>query len=501
MQSMASRLKNSTEKKGKKYSLELWRIVFTIGVAIMHFGYYNGFYIAVDFFFMLSGYLTYKGIDEKPEQSGWSIFIHKISRLWPQYFVAFMLMLTWNVYIPEKKVVDITYLADCIYEIFFLQILFPAGKLVNGITWYISATVICFPLVIYMLKRHRHIYESLIAPFLALFVYGYLLSNWAHVDFGFVWLGCVNGGLLRCIGGLSAGVFLYYISRHCKTLLAGMNQNLLATAELLIGAMIVVWSVFVRQTKMDGIEIILLGVLIILSFHENGWLERFLRNPIVAYLGKISYSIYLNQLFVGGMIMRLSAFSDNDCLRVFMYVAVLILFSMLTDQIVTLLMSKAKLYTRLRICVGIVLAFWVIAFLNQKININGNTQLPSSSAEVESSDLHCSIDFCNDVSVLADGVYVVADTDTSLVLEGWAGKISTLEVADSVSVYCNDVETEATMNLERQDVADALSSESLLNSGWRAEIPVEEVKQDEDCMLELVVRRGDEFKIFYFDIE
>lgn len=496
-------LKNSKTSLmgGKKSSLELWRIVFTIGVAIMHAGHPNGFYIAVDFFFMLSGYLTFKGIDANSEQSGWSIFVHKISRLWPQYFVAFLMMLTWNVYVRQDTVVNIAYLADHLYELFFLQILFPAGNLINGITWYISATVICLPLVIYMLKHHRHLYESLIAPFCALFLYGYLLSNWAHVDFGFAWLGGVNGGLLRGLGGLSAGVFLYYISNRSKSLIEGINPNLLATMEFLIGATIIGWSVFVRQTKMDGIEVILLGVLIILSFHEYGWFERVAKHPIVAYLGRISYSIYLNQLFVCGIVWRLPVFTDNDCLKTCLYVAVLILFSMLTDQVVSLLISRTKLCTRLQICVGIILAFWIVAFLNNKIYINDNTNMPLSSITTESSDLHCSIDFCNGLSVLADGVYAVTDTDIELVLEGWAGKISTLEAADSISVFCNNAEIQATMGVERKDVAEAMSSESLLNSGWRVELPIEEVKQDEDSTLELVVHKGDEFKTFYFNIE
>lgn len=45
-------------KIGKSSQIEFWRIVFTIGVALLHFGYINGFYIAVDFFFMLTGFLS-----------------------------------------------------------------------------------------------------------------------------------------------------------------------------------------------------------------------------------------------------------------------------------------------------------------------------------------------------------------------------------------------------------------------------------------------------------
>lgn len=42
--------------------IELERFIFTIGIAVMHYGYYNGFYIGVDFFFMLSAFLMAKKI-------------------------------------------------------------------------------------------------------------------------------------------------------------------------------------------------------------------------------------------------------------------------------------------------------------------------------------------------------------------------------------------------------------------------------------------------------
>lgn len=53
----------------KKNNIELWRIIFTLGVAIMHFGYYNGFYLAVDFFFILTGFLLNKSISAEREKT------------------------------------------------------------------------------------------------------------------------------------------------------------------------------------------------------------------------------------------------------------------------------------------------------------------------------------------------------------------------------------------------------------------------------------------------
>ncbi len=286
------------EKITAASSIELWRFIFTIGVAIMHFGYYNGFYIAVDFFFMLSGFLLYKSVDTK--EAGWTvpqIIRKKIVRLYPEYFAALVVSVLWRLALHAFALpMDVLRTA---MDLCMLQIFPPDAVTINGITWYISAMVWCFPLLLLGLKRFPKLYVSLIAPVMSVLIYGFFARNWHHVDFGLVWIGFANGGLIRGFAAMNLGVLAYVVTKKiAPSQWVRHHGDLLALAELLIMATVLVYAVLNRQTIWDFVMVGLLFIGIVIAFCEKGFLYRLCRNPVTAYLGKISYSIYLNQLFV-----------------------------------------------------------------------------------------------------------------------------------------------------------------------------------------------------------
>lgn len=472
----------------KKGSIELWRFVFTIGIAIMHFGHPNGFYIAVDFFFMLSGYLIANSVCYSGgSRSGSDIYTHKLKRLYPQYFVAYFLMLIWNIFIYGCTINE-TFCADAILELLFAQMLFPYTNAINGITWYVSALVICLPVVIALIKYHRHIYSAVIAPVIAVIAYSFLLGGWGHVDFGFVWLGYINGGLIRAVGGLSAGVFCYYISCRYEEQIKSIHKHLLSTMECLIGLIVIVCASNLRQTKMDAVLIILLAMLIVIAFHDNGWFAKLCDHSIIKWIGNLSYSIYLNQLFVGGIIDKLLGEKFDSTVCTILYVIVLILISILTDNLIRWIDKRLGTKKKVCLCAGVLIIVIVVTVCCERLHL----------IKKVSNDLHCSVDICNDSATTEGGEYVIKAKDEVLVLEGWAEKVSTNEIVDSIVVRCNGVDYEATMNVKRQDVAESLECDDLLESGWSVAIPIEEVKEDKDGKLEIRVNKDDEYKQFCF---
>lgn len=288
-------------------SIELWRYIFTIGVVVMHFGYYNGFYIAVDFFFMLSGFLIHKSVCSLSGADPMTILFKKVRRLYPEYVLAFVFMLIFNLRTGIFRSVPLeNFCTDSFFELFCMQMLHPYSSLVNGIAWYVSALVLCLPLLIYALYQFKRLYLWIVAPYSALLIYAFFASNWGHVDFGVIWLGVMNGGLLRGFGALNLGVLAYWVYQYLsKKQRSAKIDNVLAGIEITIFTFVMVWSWFNRQTIVDFIEIFLLFWGIILAFLEKGFLSKFLGNRVVAYLGKISYSIYLTQLLTLDFVRRL----------------------------------------------------------------------------------------------------------------------------------------------------------------------------------------------------
>jgi peptidoglycan/LPS O-acetylase OafA/YrhL len=484
-------------KIGKSSQIEFWRIVFTIGVALLHFGYINGFYIAVDFFFMLTGFLSYRSINAHRDNiTSFSFFTKKVKRLWTQYFISFIAMMIYHIWVIGYEL-TCNLVADTAIEMSFLHILLPAETVLNGISWYISAMLVLLPFLAYFLIHHERVFSMAIAPAVALCAYGYLLCGWGHVDFGLVWVGWINGGLIRAAGGLSAGVCLYYIAVRIPEI---KRPNLVSVIELLIGAFVIVWSCFVRQTRMDLVEVLLLGVLIVLSFkNTDGWLAKATSNRVINYLGKISCSIYLNQLFVGTLTAAaLSGTGLNTVWIAVIYIAVLIVASGFTNWIAELIDKRVEFKVNVIVCVGVFACVWIAALLF-KYNISDYFTSPKSNI-ADSPDIHCSIDWCNDVSTLTANSYTISPEDETLYISGWAERISTNEPVDSVTAVCNGTQYTAELGLERSDVVENTGIDGLLYSGWQLVIPVADAAADEDGIIDITVSSDTETKVLQFAI-
>ena len=77
----------------KNINIELWRFIFTILICLLHFGtkinntvYFRGGYIAVEFFFILSGYLLMVKVNNNYSDNQLDFTLQKIKRLYPHIF-------------------------------------------------------------------------------------------------------------------------------------------------------------------------------------------------------------------------------------------------------------------------------------------------------------------------------------------------------------------------------------------------------------------------------
>lgn len=73
-------------------SIEALRFIFMLVIAVWHFSRINPFthgYIAVDFFFILSGFLLY-GSYVRHKYDALQYTIAKLKRFYPEYFIVFV---------------------------------------------------------------------------------------------------------------------------------------------------------------------------------------------------------------------------------------------------------------------------------------------------------------------------------------------------------------------------------------------------------------------------
>lgn len=144
----------------EKNAIYFWKIIFTYAICILHFNNIieirplMGWYIAVEFFFMVSGYLLFSSVEQGRHQSAFGYTMKRIKKIYPYYLGAFVCTF-WGYCcfnnLHGKEIVS--KLLDSIWEIFLLQGcgLGRGWDYINCTLWYISvllivgmASTICF---------------------------------------------------------------------------------------------------------------------------------------------------------------------------------------------------------------------------------------------------------------------------------------------------------------------------------------------------------------------
>ena len=152
----------SMEKNKHNGKISLWKFLFALMIVALHLGFkypdvtyrFAAGSIAVDFFFIVSGYLFCQKclktkIDKEIGKNTFDFFINKVKRFLP--YIIFL----WVISIPFSVIANGYTIGD--FERAFFNLLYiPANDNIVydifGITWYIVAMVvvqsILFPLIV-----------------------------------------------------------------------------------------------------------------------------------------------------------------------------------------------------------------------------------------------------------------------------------------------------------------------------------------------------------------
>ena len=218
--------------------IDLLRFIFAVMIVLYHSKSFAGHslrvitggYIAVDFFFLLSGYyLAYAAssapmpYDEKNKINniGKDTFLYiykRMKRLYPEFIIASLialiarsLVLHWNLKVAAVKV------AKAAGEWTFLQMAgFETGSLV-GATWFLSAMILASALLYPLARRFQNGFYYYGAPMIFIFLFGLTYRTIPHFQNHTVLiLDIVYVGLVRAIMELSGGCFIYILAEEMK---------------------------------------------------------------------------------------------------------------------------------------------------------------------------------------------------------------------------------------------------------------------------------------------
>lgn len=302
-------IENNNNVFNRCYTLELYRFLACIFIAIYHFEWiyigspvhFQHFYIWVEFFYVLSGFFLARNIIannstvNEPLASIKYTFSQAL-KLYPQYILAFIFSFGIACIVNdwEKKEVIIN-LFKAKWEILMLQLGgFDKDIIgINNVTAYISGLIIATLILHYLIQNHLKLFSNVIAPLIVIGIYSHIiqvygnLSQWLAYDNWF----CI--GVLRAIAGMSVGALAFIC---LNKVFACMQRKFLFVINSICIVLCMSLVIFKNQISFADLLIFVPIFAIIISItYINVTMnkEKSKKDKIYNYLGKLSYPVFL----------------------------------------------------------------------------------------------------------------------------------------------------------------------------------------------------------------
>lgn len=261
--------------------------------------------IGVPLFFVISGYLIYRSVDYSISKKGLKpglkqYFMHRIFRILPAYyfnfFIVFLLafyifhtMDTWSSdFIREQILAHLNFTAFFTYKI--------AGLGLNGAYWTLSIEMLWYiiaPIFFIFIRKDRYLILLFISSLFYLLALDYsLLDTFLNLDkktnnyiyLLYYWSFQLPGQLIYFI----AGIFIYKYSKN-EAYIPRYAQYTLFISLILLFTYLSTQKYFLESfTVKSSITLITVASLFIIFYRH-----RLRELHLLAWIGKISYSLYL----------------------------------------------------------------------------------------------------------------------------------------------------------------------------------------------------------------
>lgn len=292
----------------KKQSIELYRFIMTIIICLHHFRLYSettlpygGGYLAVDFFFILSGFFLHEHslrcssnntLEALRETAKYTIQRYK--RLFPQYLSILLIsILTYGCVMNVRVRMDISRLSALVSKLLMIDGIYVHSQLdIMPQGWYCSSLLFSSAFIYYLCIQYRQKFTKKLAPILIIGIYTIFFFKYGHLNLFTQYGSVITVGCLRGIAGLSMGCILSSLVQN-KTI-TWIKSKWISITLLGVLTAVMLYALLWRNgySRSDFIILIILIIILYSLLNDNN-ICSLLDRPVFGKLGKISYRMFL----------------------------------------------------------------------------------------------------------------------------------------------------------------------------------------------------------------
>lgn len=294
--------------------IDFLRFFFAIVIVIHHsyqiFGYRKYMplgYLGVEFFFIISGYYMMKKLDSINKKQ--NIFETTKEIVFNKYKKIFLVLLfsilcSTTVLLITKLNININIIDSYIYglsELFLLQIFGFPGIWATGATWFLSAMMISYCILIPIVLKYKKAYLNVIAFLIILGSFGLFYRSDGTIGMNIMhFYDYTAKGLLRALSDISIGMLIYHYSKNYisqKVSKTKLIKLFFTIIELLSFSGIVYIMIIKTPGYYEFVAIILLVIFLTIVINKLSYINDLLNVKLFKYLGVISIPLFLNNYY------------------------------------------------------------------------------------------------------------------------------------------------------------------------------------------------------------
>lgn len=265
-------------------------------------------YIAVEFFFLVSGYLmtakaysVSKKANMLPGKETTAFILKKAKALFPHLLFIYVVCSLLLFYLsPEtKKVANIVF-----YSIWEPLTLWMSGlgkidATINAQTWYISAMLLSMLFLYPIMIQKFDLFTHVIAPATAILLFGWIAQEYGKLNHYNLWTGVAYSGIYRATAALCMGSVCWVAAQKLQSMhFTKRGRGMLCLIEVSCYLLVVVGANLVAQNMLDFIMVALLAIGVTITFSKMSLIDNWFDRKICYWLGNFSLTVYLNHIII-----------------------------------------------------------------------------------------------------------------------------------------------------------------------------------------------------------